>query len=168
MTLAEALRWGTMRLSQVGIESAALDASVLLCLATDKTKIELITHDSEAIEDAHHKAYEALVARREKFEPIAYITGEKEFWGLPFKVEPGVLIPRPDTETIVATLSALIPDRKSKAKIADLGVGSGALLVSILKEFPNFEGYGTDMSATALSCAEENAQTNEDNKKREN
>jgi len=96
------------------------------------------------------------VARRACHEPFAYITGQKEFWSLDFKVGPGVLIPRPDTETIVEQALALFPDRAAPLSIADLGTGSGALLAALLKEFPNAAGTGFETSPQAMAFARAN------------
>jgi release factor glutamine methyltransferase len=90
-------------------------------------------------------------------EPIAYILGEREFWGLPFKVSPAVLVPRPDSETVIEAALALLADRTRPWRIADLGVGSGCLLLALLREFPNARGLGMDASAEALAVARTNA-----------
>jgi release factor glutamine methyltransferase len=101
--------------------------------------------------------FESLVARREKREPIAYILGRKEFWSLDFEVGPGVLVPRPDTETLIEEALRLVPDRGAPLRIADLGTGSGAILIAALKEFPNATGIGLESSAQALRYATANA-----------
>ena len=95
----------------------------------------------------------ALVARREEREPIAYITGHKEFWSLDFQVGPGVLVPRPDTETLIEEAMRLVPDRNAPLRIADLGTGSGAILMAALKEFPNATGIGFESSPAAFEWA---------------
>ena len=157
-TLEEALHHTAKRLSQVGIDTAALDASLLLERATGKSRLEFIL-DAEDELDADAAEYlEELVQKRLEREPIAYILGEKEFWGLPFKVRPGVLIPRPDSETLIATILTFLPDKNLEMKIADIGVGSGCLLLTLLHEYPKAVGYGLDISPTALSVAADNAQ----------
>ena len=88
---------------------------------------------------------------------MAYILGEREFWGLPFKVSPAVLVPRPDSETLIEAALALMPDRTEPWRILDLGVGSGCLLLTLLREFPNARGVGIDASAEALAVAQDNA-----------
>ena len=97
--------------------------------------------------------FEALVARRAAREPLAYITGQKEFWSLDFEVGPGVLIPRPESETIVEQVLAFVPDRSTPLKILDLGTGSGCLLIALLKEYPNARGLGIDLSEEARAYA---------------
>ena len=97
-----------------------------------------------------------LVQRRLAREPIAYITGRKEFWSLDFAVGPGVLVPRPDTETLVEEALRLVPDRSAALRIADLGTGSGAILLAALREFPNAMGIGFESSPAAHACAARN------------
>ena len=157
MIIDQALQEATKRLVEAGIETAALDASVLMSHVTGREKIELITHHKEEITEAEKKAYDAVIKRREGKEPVAYIVGEKEFWGKSFKVSPGVLVPRPDTETIIATLLALVPGKDAEAKVADLGVGSGCILISLLLEFPKFMGFAVDQSKGALKMTAKNA-----------
>jgi release factor glutamine methyltransferase len=101
--------------------------------------------------------FESLVWRREAREPIAYILGHKEFWSLDFEVGPGVLVPRPDTETLIEEALRLVPDRTAPLRIADLGTGSGAILIAALKEFPNAHGIGFESSPQAFDVARANA-----------
>ena len=108
-------------------------------------------------------AASALAARRLKREPVARILGRKEFWSLTLAVTPDVLVPRPETETVVeAALDALGRDGKKmeRLRILDIGTGSGALLLALLSELPNAVGLGTDISAAALAVARENAERN--------
>jgi release factor glutamine methyltransferase len=100
--------------------------------------------------------FEALVRRRLAREPVAYIIGAKEFWSLEFEVEPGILIPRPETETIVEQVLDRFPGSSTPLKILDLGTGSGCLLVALLKEYPNARGLGIDGSDQALIVAGRN------------
>jgi len=102
--------------------------------------------------------FESLIRRRETREPIAYITGHKEFWSLDFEVGPGVLVPRPDTETLIEEALRMVPDRRSPLRIADLGTGSAAILVAALAEFPNATGIGFESSPDAFDYAFHNAQ----------
>ena len=88
---------------------------------------------------------------------MAYILGEREFWGLPFKVTPAVLVPRPDSETVIEAVLALKPDRRRAWRLLDLGVGSGCLLLTLLREYPQATGVGLDASPGALAVAGENA-----------
>ena len=100
--------------------------------------------------------FETYIARRAAREPLAYITGTKEFWSLDFAVGPGVLIPRPDSETLIETALRLYPDKAVPLSILDLGTGSGCLLIAALKEFPNAHGVGIDSSPEALAWARRN------------
>ena len=99
-----------------------------------------------------------LTARRVLREPMAYILGEREFWGLPFKVSPAVLVPRPDSETLIEAALALMPDRQRPWRILDLGLGSGCLLLTLLREYPNASGVGLEVSEEALAVAQANAE----------
>ena len=88
---------------------------------------------------------------------MAYILGEREFWGLPFKVSPAVLVPRPDSETVIEAALALMPERSRPWRILDLGLGSGCLLLTLLREFPAARGVGLEASESALGVAEANS-----------
>jgi release factor glutamine methyltransferase len=103
---------------------------------------------------AEAQAIAALAARRRAHEPVARILGRKEFWGLPLRLNAETLVPRPETETVVEAALATVV---SPTRIADLGTGTGALLLALLTELPAACGVGTDISATALACARENA-----------
>lgn len=157
MNLQEALTKGTQILQTAGVQTAVLDAAVLLEHVTGASRLDMITAGDKEVSPADVAAYEALVARRCKHEPVAYLTGEKEFWGYKFKVREGVLIPRPDSETLVATLLTLLPNKQIEGTIAELGVGSGALILSLLKECSNLKGFGTDVSDDAFAVTGENA-----------
>ncbi|HEX4302332.1 MAG TPA: peptide chain release factor N(5)-glutamine methyltransferase [Rhizomicrobium sp.] len=102
------------------------------------------------------ETFDSLVSRRIAHEPLAYITGHKEFWSLDFAIGPGVLIPRPDTETLIETALTLHPDKTAPLSILDLGTGSGALLVAALHEYPNAIGVGIDRAPEALAWAARN------------
>jgi len=128
------------RLAAAGSDSARLEARLLW------------EHAQKTGQD-----FAPLVARRESREPVAYITGHKEFWSLDFEVGPGVLVPRPDTETLIEESLRLVPDRNAPLKIADLGAGSGAILIAALKEFPNAAGTGFESSPEAFRYAAGNA-----------
>ncbi len=128
------------RLAAAGSDSARLEARLLW------------EHAQKTGQD-----FEALIARRESREPVAYITGHKEFWSLDFEVGSGVLVPRPDTETLVEEALRLVADRNAPLRIADLGTGSGAILIAALKEFPNATGIGFESSPEAFGYAAANA-----------
>jgi release factor glutamine methyltransferase len=116
-----------------------------------------VAHGTDAVPANVVEATRALTARRVRREPMAYILGEREFWGLPFKVSPAVLVPRPDSETLIEAVLSLMPDRSRAWRILDLGLGSGCLLLTLLREYPQARGTGLEASAEALAVAGENA-----------
>jgi release factor glutamine methyltransferase len=114
-------------------------------------------HASTALDARARERFAAALARRERREPVAYIVGAKEFWSLSFAVSPAVLIPRPDSETLIEAALGLFPDRAQALRVLDLGTGSGCLLLSFLPERPHATGVGIDASAAALALAAANA-----------
>jgi len=100
----------------------------------------------------------ALTARRVQREPMAYILGEREFWGLSFRVSPAVLVPRPDSETVIEAALALLPERERPWRFLDLGLGSGCLLLTLLHLYPAATGVGLEASPEALAVARANAE----------
>jgi release factor glutamine methyltransferase len=143
-----------------GIDTPELDARLLVGHALGLDHAALVTQSRRKLAGNETDAIAALAARRLAHEPVARIVGRKEFWGLPFKLNADTLLPRPETETIVeAALAALDQEgRRSQAlRIADLGTGTGALLLALLSELPNASGIGTDISSLALECARDNA-----------
>jgi release factor glutamine methyltransferase len=138
---AGALKAAAHRLAAAGIEDPMREARILAREAPDVA------------------AFDAFVARRVKREPVAYILGRREFWSLEFEVSPAVLIPRPDTETVVEAALAELK-MSPPARILDLGTGSGAILVALLSEWPRATGIGIDKSEVALAVAGRNAERN--------
>jgi release factor glutamine methyltransferase len=162
MTLGDRVTWAREAIAAAGIrpEDAALDAEVLArkVLGCDRAGFIVRLRDEEPAVFA--KAYSALVDRRCRREPVAYILGEREFWGLPFEVTPDVLIPRPETELIVEEALALFPAGRSPSVIVDTGTGSGCLAVALALEFPDARVIATDISEPALAVARRNAARN--------
>ncbi len=143
-----------------GVDSPDLDARLLVGHALGLDHAGLVRESERALGGAEIAAIEALAARRLAGEPVARITGVKEFWGLPFLVTPAVLVPRPDTETVVETALARLDcdgARSRRLRVADLGTGSGAILIALLHELPNAFGIGTDCELRALAAARTNA-----------
>jgi release factor glutamine methyltransferase len=149
VTLDEAARY----LAGAGIENARREARLLLAHALGASRDATLTAAPTPEQSAK---FAAMVARRAAREPFAYITGKKEFWSLEFNVGPGVLIPRPDTETLVEQAAKHVADRNAPLAIADLGAGSGALLVAVLTEFPNATGVGFESSPQAFAYLSRN------------
>lgn len=150
----EALAEATARLRAAGIESARLDARLLLACAM-KVPADAVFAGGELRPDQNEQ-FGALLARRAAREPLAYITGDKEFWSLSFAVGPGVLIPRPETETLVEAALRRF-DAQALLRVLDIGTGSGCLLISFLTERPKATGVGIDASKAALAWASRNA-----------
>ncbi len=151
------LRDAAVALTAAGIDNARFEARLLLAHAAGVTVEWLVARGGEVASPAVVEALRELTARRIGREPMAYIVGEREFWGLPFKVSPAVLVPRPDSETLIEAALALMPGRTEAWRFLDLGVGSGCLLLTLLREFPNAHGVGMDASAAALAVAQANA-----------
>jgi release factor glutamine methyltransferase len=151
------LRDTAVALTAAGIDNARFEARLLLAHAAGLSIEQLIAHGRDAAPDGFAAALRSLTARRIAREPMAYILGEREFWGLPFKVSPAVLVPRPDSETVIEAVLSLMPDRGRAWRILDLGVGSGCLLLTLLREYPQASGVGLDVSNEALAVARQNA-----------
>lgn len=148
------------RFRQGGIDTPDLDARILVGHALGLDFTAVVRAGDWRLDDDEIARIEMFGARRLGREPVARITGTKEFWGLPFRITPDVLVPRPETETLVEQALALIgrADARSRAlRIADLGVGSGAILAALLTELPNATAIGTDRDFAALAVARENA-----------
>jgi release factor glutamine methyltransferase len=130
---------------------------LLLAHVTGLSIEQLVARGRDTAPDSVADALRSLTARRLKREPMAYILGEREFWGLPFKASPAVLVPRPDSETVIEAVVSLMPDRGRRWRILDLGLGSGCLLLTLLREYPQALGVGLEASGEALAMAQHNA-----------
>jgi release factor glutamine methyltransferase len=143
-----------------GIDTPELDARLLVGHALGLDHAALVIQSNRVLAGNETDAIAALAARRLAHEPVARILGRKEFWGLPFKLNADTLLPRPETETVVeAALAALDQGgrRSQTLRVADLGTGTGVLLLAMLSELPDASGIGTDISSVALECARDNA-----------
>jgi len=159
-TIDAARRALTARFASAGIDSAELDARTLIGTGLDLDLTGLIASSGRTIVAGEAVRLEEYARRRLSGEPVARIIGEKEFWGLPLKLSPATLVPRPDTETVVECALEILRAEGAQSRplrIADLGTGSGAILLALLSELPNARGIGTDISADALNTAESNA-----------
>jgi release factor glutamine methyltransferase len=158
LTVDEARRILTGRFRSAGIDSAEIDARLLVGAALHLDLTGVITSASRVLTKTEASSLAGFAERRIRGEPVARIVGQKEFWGLPFRLSAATLVPRPDTETVVElaleSARAMTPRR---LHIADLGTGTGAILLALLHELPDAFGVGTDISLTALQTARGNA-----------
>ena len=157
--LRDVLLQGSGRLFDAGIESARVDAEVLLGHALDMTREQLYMNGDVPTSGGQEAEFQKLLLRRLRREPVAYITGRKEFWSLDFVVTSAVLIPRPETELLVEVALHHLKNlgNGSPAKILDIGTGSGAVSICLAKEHAAAQIVAVDVSAMALNVARENA-----------
>jgi release factor glutamine methyltransferase len=154
-TIRRVLSWTAEDFAARGIETARLDAELLVAHALGLGRVQLYMDLDRPLTDVEREAIRALVMRRRKREPIAYIVGKKEFWGRSFSVSPAVLVPRPDSETLIErALEVVAPD----AVVLDLCTGSGILGITIAAERPAVHVDLTDLSPDALAVAQQNAE----------
>jgi release factor glutamine methyltransferase len=161
VSIAGARRALARMFAAAGLDTPALDARVLVGHALGLDHAGLTAAAERVLDPAERERIAAVASRRLAREPVSRIVGMKEFWGLPLRVNPAVLVPRPETETVVATALAALDrdgDCARPLRIADLGTGSGALLLALLSELPNAFAIGTDLSTAALALARDNAQ----------
>ena len=159
-TIDAARRGLTARFASASIDSAELDARTLIGAALNLDLTGLIASSARTLTASEATRLEEFARRRLAGEPVARIIGEKEFWGLPLKLSAATLVPRPDTETVVERALEILRAENAinrALRIADLGTGSGAILLALLSELPDAEGIGTDISAEALDTAQANA-----------
>ncbi len=157
-TLQKLLGWTETYLQGKDIPHPRLEAELLIGFAFKLKRVEVYTQFERPLQEEELQAFKILLKRRAAHEPLAYITGTKEFYGLNFRVTSAVLIPRPETELIVdLALNLLLTKNPESFRILDIGVGSGCILISILKNYPIPTGVGIDISSDALAIAQENA-----------
>jgi release factor glutamine methyltransferase len=157
LTFDQLRREAARHLSELGIETSAVDAKLLLTHAAGYSAAELIANGGEKVPAAVYERFETMLARRQAREPIAYIVGKQAFWSLEFTVDQNVLIPRPETEGVVECALDLIKNIPTPT-ICDIGTGSGAILISLLHERQYARGVGVDISTNALEIARKNAE----------
>jgi release factor glutamine methyltransferase len=155
-TIRDVLDWATQDFAGRGIASPRLDAELLVAKALETDRVGLYLDLNRPLVDQERSAIRPLVARRREREPVAYILGHRDFYGRRFKVTPDVLIPRPDTETLVDHALECIPE-DAACRVLDVGTGSGAIAVTIAAERPLAIVTATDISEAALKVASENA-----------
>ncbi len=160
-TIGDLLKTTTKYLKEKRIESPRLTAEVLLAHILGMDRVGLYLEFEKPLTEKELSAYRDLIRRRVRGEPLQYITGVQEFWSMAFKVGPGVLIPRPETELLVEQALAITekvkPGDHQGLRLLDLGTGSGILAVSLAKELPEWEVWATDISAEPLHMAQSNA-----------
>lgn len=156
-TITSILNWTRQYFGSKGIENPRLDAEVLLSHILGKDRLYLYTHFDQPLTAEELTAYREAVKRRAMRAPVAYITGYKEFMGLDFAVTPAVLVPRPDTEILVEAALARLGNLEAPL-VADLGTGSGAIIVSVLCKLTTAKGKAVDISPQALAVAKNNAE----------
>ena len=160
-------------LSEAGIKTAEIDAKVLLRTVLNKDDVYLISHSDELITNAQYQKLRRYIRRRKKGEPVAYIIGHKEFYGLDFTVNKNVLIPRPETEVLIdqalTYLQTILPINRltgQPVNIIDIGTGSGCIIISLIKNLPTairqpLAFFASDISQKALNTAKKNAEIHE-------
>jgi release factor glutamine methyltransferase len=159
-SIASARRALAQSFRRHGLATPELDARLLVAHALGLDHAALAAEAERVLTAAEAAAIAALAARRRAREPVARIIGFKEFWGLNFKLNSATLVPRPETETVVEAALAALDRSQGRGRaltVADLGTGSGALLLALLSELPRARGFGTDVSWEALDCARDNA-----------
>jgi release factor glutamine methyltransferase len=153
-TIQQALQQAVEQLSMH--ESARLDAEVLLARVLDKPRSHLHAWPDKQLDQEQVQVFRDWVNRRAKGEPVAYLTGEREFWSLPLEVTPDTLIPRPDTEILVERTLQLLPADQALI-VADLGTGSGAIALALAQERPHWTVYALDRAPACIRVAKRNA-----------
>ncbi len=156
MTLGEALRGAAAELERQGVDSPRLDAELLIAHALGLSRLELFTHDERALTADEGARVRALVARRSRREPLAYVLGEWGFRQLTLRTDARALVPRPETELVVERALALLAD-VAAPRVVDVGTGSGAIALAIAHARPDARVTATDVSSDALELARENA-----------
>lgn len=155
MTNKEALSWATSKLKEV-CERPQYEAELLLAYHLNSDRMYLVMHDRDSLEDV--EAFQALVERRSKNEPYEYIVGEASFYDIHLAVEEGVLIPRPETEILIDLVAEII-EKEDITRIAEIGVGTGAISIVLARKFPELQSIATDICDAPLRVAQINSET---------
>lgn len=158
-TTLAVLDWTTQRFTEAGIAAARLEAQLLLAHVLGCSRVQLYTGFDKPLGEQELAGYRELIKRRLGGEPVAYLLGEQEFWALPFYVDSSVLVPRPDTETVIEVARAL-RDPAAPCRVLDLCTGSGAIAISLAKELPGAQVVATELSPEAVAIARRNAERN--------
>lgn len=156
MSIERVLKQATAALTVAGFDTPQLDAQVLLMFVLGVERSYLYTWPDQALSAAAHEQFDKLLQRRLQGEPVAYLTGNREFWSLPFEVSSSTLIPRPDTEVLVETALSLLADQP--AEILELGTGTGAIAIALKTERPQWRITAVDKVPAAVALAKRNAE----------
>jgi len=156
MNISEAINKGKYILEKNFIKSSQLDSEILMSKVINKDRKFIILNSKKKLDKKKLNFFYKLISERSKGKPIAYLIYKKDFWKYEFRVESDVLIPRPDTEIIVET-ALKVTKNKFKSRVLDIGIGSGCILLSILKEKKNFHGVGIDISKKCINISKTNA-----------
>ena len=156
MNIFSAIKTGSETLKEKSIMTAHLDSEILMAKALNKDRKFILLNSNNILKKEQFDSFQNLIKKRSARQPVAYLTNKKFFWNFEFYVTSDTLIPRPDTELIVEKVFQLIKHKK-KIQILDIGIGSGCILLSILKERKNIYGTGIDISKKCLNIAEKNA-----------
>ena len=152
----EIISKATIELKNKNIQSARLDAEILLSTVLKAQRLDLVLKENQNVDFEEEQLFNQLLDQRKNNEPIAYIIKNKSFWNEDYYIARGALIPRPETEILIEMISKKIINRKKNLNILDIGCGSGCLLISLLKEFSNSRGVGLDISKQALEICKKN------------
>ncbi|UCH76114.1 MAG: peptide chain release factor N(5)-glutamine methyltransferase [Rhodospirillales bacterium] len=156
MTIGECVAAGARQLSAAGIVDARREARLILAHALGVEPVAVSGYPERPVPDP--EAFERLIARRARREPLSHLTGQREFWSLTLETGPATLDPRPDSESLVEAALGVVPDRTAPLSVLDLGTGTGCLLLAVLSELPRAAGLGIDVSPAALAVARRNAE----------
>jgi release factor glutamine methyltransferase len=159
-TTLAVLDWTTQRFTDAGITSARLEAQLLLAHVLGCSRVQLYTGFDKPLAEPELARYRGLIKRRLDGESVAYLLGEQEFWGLPFFVDASVLVPRPDTETVIEVARGTRAEPAAPCRVLDLCTGSGIIAISLAKELPGAQVVATEVSAAAAEVARRNAERN--------
>jgi release factor glutamine methyltransferase len=159
-TTLSVLDWTTQRFTDAGIAGARLEAQLLLSHVLQCSRTQLYMNFDKPLAEAELAGYRGLIKRRLGGEPVAYLIGEHEFWGLPLFVDSNVLVPRSDTETVIEVSVATRADKTAPCRVLDLCTGSGAIALALAKELSGAQVIATDVSAEAVAIATKNAARN--------
>ena len=156
MNIDKAIKEASFNLKKNLIRSALLDCEILMSKVLNKSRKYIILNPNKKLNDYEYKSFKELVSSRIKNKPIAYMTGEKSFWKYLFKINEKVLIPRPDTEVLIEQVLKIYK-KKEAINFLEIGIGSGCIILSILKEKKSFLGKGVDVSKDSLKVCKSNA-----------